>query len=1361
LLGEMMHFNPFNDVDHNHFKDLAAGGLNVGVGGLVGLALNAISPLGTAGVAIIMLSCFATGTLGFVIGHHTPWERMQQPEQSQKDGGTQAPAENNPGNIISRPLIALWESIYNPIQARRYIKILGNHNAARNDRENAAKMLGKLKDQSAIDPLYTYLVEVALGDDYDMINPAVENSLKQLGQNDRDIETILLDVYLLGVYKGNKIRPLIQMNALRLLGDKYGNSLSRDRIIAAGEIKGDFKDTMTRAMNKAFPKIFLRAQHDDILLKDKREAEANSGKTGKVGQDGGTAYKIPLRLIQEMAKRAMDKSTFPDVVKALTDPNSLVRHNALKRLERFGELTPEMKLIVLVELLSHPNSKVRSASAEELDKLGKLTKELKIIRYVADLSDPDKAIRIKAAEALGEIGEPHTVDPLLIALKDNRDDDVVRRAIVVALGKIGHPRAIPYLQAISVVNFSFKDRFDIKDRLDVKYRYDAVIALRTLVRLPVEKKIPLFIEDLTYLDEEVRIFAIYGLIEIGQPAVEPLVKKLATSNKVFLRNATAVLAKIGQPAIAPLFKALHEPMNSDIRLAAAEILSEIGGMQVIEPLIYALYDPFKEVGRAAAAGLVKIGMPAVPKLMGLSRDPTIGEQATNILTRISANEAAKKAQKDGGTAMTLGTQWQEAWFNLQQAFLSRVKLPESEWKTAVEEAQKKVGVIAGGISQARQFKEQQPVTMAELQRERVYISATKIDQFNNPQVFSGEEIIAQYGPLTPDFTGMEEGVKTLSLHDVIAVLQDMGQMEKPRQYNDSGVSLRDGGVIQKEVLVAEEITINSPYARALIAGELLKSLYIHSNRYDLESVTDVEKDLFDKIKGNLVVADFRKRGKYVFYKTNISEDSLIFKNNPILWVSSDKGENRSFSPYSENGWRVYWVNPSAIMLDSPFGQFKISRRAQYKVWVEKWDGVISEQSITPMAAAKVAAQDGGFMLSDYPSLRIDDILFRADELFKREKDPADKEITKLASAKIYEIGPEAYPVLKKRLADGSINERHKGIAQEALKMLQTTYQLGKDGGDKMPTDERFNAWDTVGKTKREDNDKYSGAARESSSSSSGEVNTGDNNAFDGGQVADEKIDSLLASLKITAYTSARGIAPSSKELNSLNEFLGKKDLDREARLKIISFMGNLKHIEDKEIVMQPMLLQLEKADPEIRMAVITSVLKMGDTVIDALVGLLNQEKLPVFASDPEAVKRVIEVIEKYKNSKDGGQSEKLDNLRELLKRLNSGLGGVDFRAMPVATGVVPLVVPGANAMMPKVSLEELDNQWKEIQHTAQNAELPYQKLKQFVSCCRAQEEAAGLKQEVIAYVANLLKLEEERAISTPSQLKEIVALVAA
>lgn len=105
------------------------------------------------------------------------------------------------------------------------------------------------------------------------------------------------------------------------------------------------------------------------------------------------------------------------------------------------------------------------------------------------------------------------------------------------------------------------------------------------------------------------------------------------------------------------------------------------------------------------------------------------------------------------------------------------------------------------------------------------------------------------------------------------------------------------------------------------------------------------------------------------------------------------------------------------------------------------------------------------------------------------------------------------------------------------------------------------------------------------------------------------------------------------------------------------------------------------------------------------------------------------------------------------------VGGIDFHALPVTLPPAgPAIAPG---VMPRASLKDLGHQWAEVQRKANNAELPYEQMKSLVSSCKSQEDAAALKQEVTAYVVNLLKLEEERAIATPERLKEIVSLVVA
>jgi HEAT repeat protein/phosphomannomutase len=883
LLGEVIHFYADESQKFSLTADAAAALANVGLGLITSIGLSSFLHLGIPAIAIIMVPAFAVGLTSFAIGNHFPWEKIQNPAQNLKDGGDQAPVENKQGNIISRSLIALGEKIYNPIQAGRYIGILKDRNSNRYQKRDAAEMLGKFKDERAIEPLIDYFILEVMGNDYDLIFRAAEDpsypdkfsivaldSLKLLGKNDRDIEVILLDAYLTGVYKGVKISPLIRLNALELLGEQYGSTLSWNKLFAIGKIKDNsLAESVNRKLKKALPKIFQRAQLDEAIRQNKIAADARLDKAGK---DGGKAEiadfekllgsenlmrqfvnerfskriaenyapgrlldqslrrslqifqkagevdlalitnpsdEYNARLAKEFIEESMNKDGgdmeieaaaregtmsnlgFGDLVAALNHPFIQVQRGALKALKELGEFTPEMKLVILVELLSNPDSKIRWEAAVELAKLGKLTKSLKIIRYVADLrdkessvrlsaveglaeigdpdtsealalslrdadsavrqaaaealeklrkstralkeiryvadlSDPDSAIRLKAAkalaelfgpktslplpkeaapadpktkkalenaladkdieirkaaaEALGNIGDPHTVGALLKALKDNKGDDAVRLPIVVALGKIGHPRAIGPLQDITIVNFSFKDLFDIKDRLAVQYRNDAAVALSSLVGVQAEKKVPLYIEDMDDLSNEIRFSAIAGLIGIGQPAVEPLIKKLPTSNSALLQAETTVLVEIGQPAAEPLSQFLQDRNNdNNLRRLAAEMLGDIGrtkeiGRPAIQGLIDTLDDTIKEVGNAAAAALIRTGQQAVQPLSKVQGDILIGKQAKNILAQIAANEAAKK---DGGSeseilngmveanlaAFAGNGQWKQAWLS--------------------------------------------------------------------------------------------------------------------------------------------------------------------------------------------------------------------------------------------------------------------------------------------------------------------------------------------------------------------------------------------------------------------------------------------------------------------------------------------------------------------------------------------------------------------------------------------------------------------------------------------------------------------------------------------------------------------------
>lgn len=154
--------------------------------------------------------------------------------------------------------------------------------------------------------------------------------------------------------------------------------------------------------------------------------------------------------------------------------------------------------------------------------------------------------------------------------------------------------------------------------------------------------------------------AIEALVEIGEPAVEPLIQALNNESWVVREAATEALGKIGdERAVEPLIKVLDdEDETTFVREAAAEALGEIGDERAIEPLAHALTDI--DVLKNAAVALDKLGWapqnesekayyliaknqwdeltrlgePAVEPLIHTLTDMDVREEAVETLTRI-------------------------------------------------------------------------------------------------------------------------------------------------------------------------------------------------------------------------------------------------------------------------------------------------------------------------------------------------------------------------------------------------------------------------------------------------------------------------------------------------------------------------------------------------------------------------------------------------------------------------------------------------------------------------------------------------------------------------------------------------------
>jgi len=217
----------------------------------------------------------------------------------------------------------------------------------------------------------------------------------------------------------------------------------------------------------------------------------------------------------------------------------------------------------------------------------------------------------------GAVSDGSEIDALIQNLE--APDVNVKADSVKALVEIGEPAVEPLIQALGAENP------DIRENAAV-----------TLGKIKDERAVQPLIEMLPDEEWEIEKAATDALIEIGEPAVEPLIVILRDENEdIFLQTKViAVLAGIkderailpmiqalkekpelqadlgyclglmGEPAVEPLIKALEDD-NPNVRVRAAEALGILGDERAIGPLTDALNDEDETVRIFAKIGLRK------------------------------------------------------------------------------------------------------------------------------------------------------------------------------------------------------------------------------------------------------------------------------------------------------------------------------------------------------------------------------------------------------------------------------------------------------------------------------------------------------------------------------------------------------------------------------------------------------------------------------------------------------------------------------------------------------------------------------------------------------------------------------------
>lgn len=283
-----------------------------------------------------------------------------------------------------------------------------------------------------------------------------------------------------------------------------------------------------------------------------------------------------------------DKRAIQPLIKALgDDSNAFVRQFAATALAQIGD---KQAVQPLIDALADDHWLVRTYSARALGQIG----DPRAIQSLVKAGrDQDKYVRQYAAEALDQISAKRADEPLIKALDDKSPDvpSVVTKAVELVNKKVAseeQAKATHQTEAPATIPQTTTDQVSHK---------------------PIDE----LIRQLRDEKPSVRNSAIEALVEIGQPAVYPLIGVLEDEYWVLRWRVSEVLGLIGDPrAVQPLINALADK-NEWVRRRAAEALGRIGDEQAIQPLIKALKDESPNVRTVATRALALIKNGTAPE----------------------------------------------------------------------------------------------------------------------------------------------------------------------------------------------------------------------------------------------------------------------------------------------------------------------------------------------------------------------------------------------------------------------------------------------------------------------------------------------------------------------------------------------------------------------------------------------------------------------------------------------------------------------------------------------------------------------------------------------------------------------------
>lgn len=248
----------------------------------------------------------------------------------------------------------------------------------------------------------------------------------------------------------------------------------------------------------------------------------------------------------------------------------------------------------LINVLENDYWKDHRVSAAEA--LGKISDPLTVKPLITALKDEDGFVQIASAKALGEIGDKRAIKPLIATLKEQ--DVLLRETVVESLSKIGASAEKTVLPLLKNRDVSIRPLgVEILGNIGGDHSIEPLILamkddeLRDLAQDALVKigapALELLINALENQDKEVRISTVQLLSKIGnEKAIKPLMNLLKDEDEDIRKVSAIAIGRIGDPSsLEPLILLLQTDDNVKFRLQIIKVIGQLKNERAVEPLI--------------------------------------------------------------------------------------------------------------------------------------------------------------------------------------------------------------------------------------------------------------------------------------------------------------------------------------------------------------------------------------------------------------------------------------------------------------------------------------------------------------------------------------------------------------------------------------------------------------------------------------------------------------------------------------------------------------------------------------------------------------------------------------------------------